>query len=94
MHIYFYIILDLLDKSENKAEDMIAILEHINSNYISQNDGNVASKRVFGGDVLTNERAYSAQLAMQNSESDFTKLKGIIHSPEGFYCGIILHILY
>jgi hypothetical protein len=33
-----FAILDLLDKSENKGEDMISILEHIHSHYIPKTD--------------------------------------------------------
>lgn len=83
-----YLILDLLDKSENKSEDMISILEHVHENYISHTEGEnpqVIKKKVFGGDVLTNERAYSAQLAMLNSATDFEQMKGVIHRPEGFH---------
>ena len=83
-----FAILDLLDKSENKSEDMISILEHIHEHYIAHTDDEsplVIQKKVFGGDVLTNERAYSAQLAMMNSPTDYTKLKGVIHRPEGLH---------
>ena len=83
-----FAILDLLDKSENKTEDMISILEHIHEHYIAHTDDDsplVIKRKVFGGDVLTNERAYTAQLAMMNSPSDFTKLKGVIHRPEGLH---------
>ena len=80
-----FIFLDLLDKSENKADEMISILQHIHENYISQNGDDVATKKVFGGDVLTNERAYTAQLAMQNADGDFAKLQGVVHQPEGLH---------
>lgn len=83
-----FAILDMLDKSENKAEDMISILEHIHENYIPRtNDENpsVIKKKVFGGDVLTNERAYSAQLAMLNGITDYDRLAGVIHRPEGLH---------
>lgn len=40
---------------------------------------------VFGGDVLTNERAFSAQEAVQNASSGMDALKGIIHRPEGLH---------
>lgn len=83
----FYI-LDLLDKSENKSDEMISILEHVHENYIPHTDEQpecVIEKKVFGGDVLTNERAYSAQLAMMNGQSDFYRLDGVIHRPEGLH---------
>lgn len=83
-----FAILDMLDKSENKAEDMIAILEHIHEHYIARTDDEnplVIKRKVFGGDVLTNERAYSAQLAMLNGNSDYERLAGVIHRPEGLH---------
>jgi len=83
-----FAILDLLDKSENKSEDMISILEHIHSHYIPKTDDEnpeVIKKKVFGGDVLTNERAYSAQLAMLNGETDYDRLAGVVHRPEGLH---------
>lgn len=48
---------------------MISLLEYMHENYIAhtENDPPTAiEKKVFGGDVLTNEREYSAQLAMVN----------------------------
>ena len=83
-----FALLDVLDKSENKSEDMITILEHIHTKYIAHTEvdnANVIKKKVFGGDVLTNERAYSAQLAMLNGEADYQRLTGIVHRPEGLH---------
>lgn len=83
-----FVLLDMLDKSENKSEDMISILVHIHANCIAHTDGDnpaVMKKKVFGGDVLTNERAYSAQLAMLNSDTDYDRLVGLIHYPEGLH---------
>lgn len=67
---------------------MISILEHIHMNHIahtSDDNQKVIQKKVFGGDVLTNERAYSAQLAMMNGRSEFDQLAGVIHRPEGLH---------
>ena len=61
--------LDLLDKSENKSEDMISILEHIHDKFIPRTD----------------DDPYSAQLAMLNHATDYDKLTGVIHRPEGFH---------
>ena len=81
-----YAILDLLDKSENKSEDMISILETIHERFIPQTDNlSVIKNKVFGGDVLTNERAYTAQLAMLNGETESERLTGVIHRPEGLH---------
>lgn len=83
-----YRIIDLLDKSENKSEDMISILQHIHEHCVAHSEENptkVIEKIVFGGDVLTNERAYSAQLAMMNAECDFNGLAGVVHRPAVSY---------
>jgi hypothetical protein len=67
---------------------MIEILELIHRNFIPH-AGTVhpetLEKVVLGGDVLTNERAYSAQEAMLNGFTSFEKLGGIIHRPEGLH---------
>lgn len=81
-------VMDLLDKSENKSEDMISILQSVHKYCVAHSDEvppTVIERVVFGGDVLTNERAYSAQLAMHNAESDFFGLAGVIHRPEGLH---------
>lgn len=68
--------------------EMISILQHIHENYIPHTDDNppsVIRKIVFGGDVLTNERAYSAQLAMLNGQSDYFRLSGVVYRPEGLH---------
>ncbi|XP_062572276.1 uncharacterized protein LOC134234243 [Saccostrea cucullata] len=83
-----YFILDLMDKNENLHDDMISILEYIHQKYIAHTSGEnaeVIERKVFGGDVLTNERAYTAQLAMLNCETNYHKLGGIIHRPEGLH---------
>ncbi|XP_050404767.1 uncharacterized protein LOC126820675 [Patella vulgata] len=82
-----YAILDMLDKSENKSDEMIAILEHVHNNYIPQTGTppSVVKKLVFGGDCLTNERAYSSQTAMLAHSTDSDRLAGVIHRPEGLH---------
>ncbi len=93
-----FAILDLLDKSENKADEMITIMEHIHEKYISHTDEEhpkLIQRKVFGGDVLTNERAYTAQLAMVNhGESDFDRMTGVIHRPEGLHRMMNLFLVF
>ena len=77
-----------MDKNENLHDDMISILEHIHQKYIAHTSGEnaeVTERKVFGGDVLTNERAYTAQLAMLNCETNYHQLGGVIHRPEGLH---------
>lgn len=80
-----YAIIDLLDKSENRSEEMIDVLQYSHDKYIARSDADndhdtpSRMKRVFGGDVLTSERTYLAQLALHNSMMEFSKLQCIIY---------------
>ncbi|KAL4219951.1 Translation initiation factor [Mactra antiquata] len=76
---------DLVDASENTSQGMIEILQQVHNLTVPHKEGTLIEKVVFGGDVLTNERAFSAQSAMQNNKSDFDKLMGVIHRPEGLH---------
>ncbi|XP_060564155.1 uncharacterized protein LOC132723447 [Ruditapes philippinarum] len=84
-----YFLIDLYDKNESKNEDMIDILSDLHKRCIPSiecaDEKNVIERKVFGGDVLTNERAYQAQLDMINGESESDKLLGFIHRPEGLH---------
>ncbi|KAK3086018.1 hypothetical protein FSP39_012234 [Pinctada imbricata] len=91
-----YAIIDLLNKSENKSEEMIEILEYVHDKCIGKSDEETQAHlkmRVFGGDVLTNERAYSAQLALHNGTSELDRLQCVIHRPEGLH-RIMNHLLF
>lgn len=82
-----FCVLDLPNVSENKME-AISILKHIHNDYIlhiEDNSPSIIRKIVFGGDVLTNERANSAQLAMLNGQSDHFRLSEVVHRPEGLH---------
>jgi hypothetical protein len=76
---------DLIDSSENSSQGMINILQKVHELAVPHSDGRVVQKLVFGGDVLTNERAFSAQQAMQNGDTEFHCLFGIVHRPEGLH---------
>lgn len=83
-----FVIFDFLDKSENKVEDMISILENIYINYILRIDDDnllVIKKKVFGGDVLINERVYLVQFVMLNGQIDFERFVGVVCRLEGLY---------
>ncbi|XP_069128258.1 uncharacterized protein [Argopecten irradians] len=83
-----YMLCELIDRSENDSEGIITILNRIQQKFVPHTHGTkpkVIQNIVFGGDVLTNERAYSAQQAMANGETDFERLGGFIHRPEGFH---------
>ena len=77
---------DLIDASENSSEGLIRIMNKIHQDFVPRDRvGNCAKKIVFGGDVLTNERAYSAQLNVMNGRTSFTRTAGVIHRPEGLH---------
>lgn len=84
-----YFLIDLYDKNESKNEDMIDILSDLQQKCIpfmeNGDKKNVIERKVFGGDVLTNERAYQAQLDMANGEMESDKLLSFIHRPEGLH---------
>jgi hypothetical protein len=77
---------DLIDASENSSEGMIRINNKVHKDFVPKNiDGEVAEKIVFGGDVLTNERAFTAQQHVINGKTSFSRTAGIIHRPEGLH---------
>uniref|UniRef100_A0A8W8JSA0 Uncharacterized protein n=1 Tax=Magallana gigas TaxID=29159 RepID=A0A8W8JSA0_MAGGI len=76
---------DQIEASENSSQGMITILQRIHHLAVPHVDNETPERIVFGGDVLTNERAFSAQEAMQNVPSEFESLSGLIHRPEGLH---------
>lgn len=80
---------DLIDASENSSQGMIEILQKVHNIAVphlrNEKQKDVLEKVVFGGDVLTIERTFSAQEAMQNTADKFDGLGGIIHRPEGLH---------
>ena len=82
-----YELIDPLNKNESKIEDMIDILTDIRSVFVPDagNSNQVISSAIFGDIVLTNERAYQAQLDMINGDTAHEKLLDIIHRPEGLH---------
>ena len=93
-------IIDLLKKNESKHDDMIDILYNVHQ-FIPHGAGlqNIIERMVFGGDVLTNERAYSAQMDKVNEPDEGDRLLGVIHRPEGLhmnmnFCRYIMSSFY
>lgn len=77
---------DILDESENSNEGMISINKKIHEEFIPRDEnGEVADRIVFWGDVLTNERAFTAQQHIINGHTSFSRTAGVIHRPEGFH---------
>ena len=81
-----YMVLDLMDKNESKAADIIDIVQFIH-NFVPSIDGqsHVIECVTFSGDLLTNERAYQVQLDLMNGTSENERLLGIIHRTEGLH---------
>lgn len=84
---------DLIDERENSSDGMIRIMQRVHSLAVPFIDGPVV-KVVLGGDVLTNERAMSAQQAMRNNESSYEKLLGVIHTPEGLHRQLVIFVSF
>ncbi|KAK3107443.1 hypothetical protein FSP39_014714 [Pinctada imbricata] len=75
------------EASENSASGMISIMERVHDLAVphTRQDNKVIERIVFGGDVLTNERAFTAQQNMQLNKSEVDRFAGIIHRPEGLH---------
>ena len=81
--------IELIEESENSSDGIVKIMQRIHEiavpAYQSSDGKRIIERVVLGGDVLTCERAYSAQEALANAETDFAQLQGVIHRPEGFH---------
>lgn len=89
-----YTIIDLFDKSENKSNDMIDVLNSLKkfassySKWDSEQERmskHVLIHKVLDGDALTNERAINAQLAMANGRDSFECLQSFVSRPGGLH---------
>ena len=71
--------LGILNKSEQKGDDMIDIPDHVHQYVPSTEDGKVLERFFFffGGNQLTVERATHAQDAWLQSKEQLKKLQGI-----------------
>ena len=67
------------------SQGMIKILQKILTLAVPSIDGKVVNKVVFGVDVLTNEKAFTAQSVMQNNLTETNKLTGVPQRPEGLH---------
>jgi hypothetical protein len=75
--------------------DISAVIhEYIASLDVTADGKNVLERMVFGGDVLTNERAYGAQMDMINGITETDHVLGLLHHPEGLHlCMNLCHYL-
>ncbi|XP_019628676.1 PREDICTED: uncharacterized protein LOC109473241 [Branchiostoma belcheri] len=79
---------ELIDAPENSAEGIITIIKRLNKLLVPQTggeDSTAVERIVLGGDVLTNERAFSGQAALMNADNEKDSCAGIIHRPEGLH---------
>ena len=82
--------LGVLKKNENKTEDMIDILDHIQHRYVPFVGGH--TKFIFlGGDQLTREHAVHAQDAKAQSNGTRKRLKGVIPKSEDWHALMCFH---
>ena len=74
----------MLDKNENIHSDMVDILNHVHK-YVRKDGGHIIEKSIFGGDLLTCERALNAQQDMQDAPTSLKRLEGLIPVIEDFH---------
>lgn len=78
----------LIDESENSSDGMIKIMQQLHSTFVPRNNDEhpeVLESVDFAGDVLTNKRAFAAQISMRNGSSSFENLSGLNHRPGGLH---------
>jgi len=79
--------LGLLEKDENKSEQMLQILQHCHAEYVPADpELGILHKINLGGDHLTVERATSAVNAVADSDKAHERLEGITLKHEEFHC--------
>lgn len=79
---------ELIDAPENSMDGIITIIKRLNHILVPRIGGDkpqVVERVVLGGDVLTNERAFSGQSALLNADNESDSCGGIIHRPEGLH---------
>eukprot|EP00058_Branchiostoma_floridae_P012642 XP_002598130.1 hypothetical protein BRAFLDRAFT_82912 [Branchiostoma floridae] len=79
---------ELIDAPENSSDGILTILKRLNQLVVPRTPGDhaeVIERVVLGGDVLTNERAFSGQAALLNADNESDSCAGIIHRPEGLH---------
>lgn len=79
---------ELIDAPENSADGILTILKRLNELIIPKTGGDnpeVVERIVLGGDVLTNERAFTGQDALLNADNASDSCGCIIHRPEGLH---------
>ena len=76
--------LGVLLKAENKTEDIIDIIEHIQQYTPVANDGKL-QPILFGGDQLMKERASNAQEGKMQSRTALGRLQGVIPKCEDWH---------
>lgn len=81
---------ELIDASGNSMEGIIKIVNRVHDMFVpTDSQGNVAEPCAFTGDVLTNERAFSAQQALRNGKTGRERGAGLLHRPEGLHRNIV-----
>ena len=83
----------MITKSEQKTEDMVDILEHVQK-YVPVTANGVVHPLLFGGDQLTRERADGAKDAKLQSSSTMKKLRGILPKIEDWHARVVFMQVY
>ncbi len=91
--------LGLLEFNENKQQDMVKILEHVNQTYVPYSSmwqdesgrhtySQPFVRMQFGGDQLTVERIRSSQLAVINGATSYERLERVFTHAGHFHCSM------
>ena len=80
-------------KWEQKGEDMVDILRHINR-YVPRLDACTQKPLLFGGDMLTREQsAHSCDSKLQSATPE-SRLQGIVPKCEDWHALVTFHQVY
>ena len=83
--------LGVLLKSEQKTEDVIDIIQHIQQKYTPVTEGGKFQPLLFGGDQLTRERAFHAQEGKVQSKTPLGRLQGVIPKCEDWHALVVFN---
>lgn len=75
----------MLNKCENKGDDMIDILQYIHDRYVPHLSETVYIPTLFGGDQLTRERAFHSQDSKLQSSTPMKRLLGVVPECEDWH---------
>lgn len=85
-----YRVVNVINANENDSEGIIEIMKDLHNTYVPRKNGDILHTTELAGDVLTNERAFGAQMNMMNASNSFDRLSGFSHRPGGLHLQMAL----